>query len=47
MTFGQTLKQLLTLSGIKSAHLADALGYDTSYISPLGKRYQVAVAKEQ
>lgn len=33
MTFGQTLKQLLTLSGIKSAHLADALGYDTSYIS--------------
>lgn len=33
MTFGQTLKQLLTLSGMKSAHLADALGYDTSYIS--------------
>ena len=33
MTFGQTLKQLLTLSGIKSAHLAEALGYDTSYIS--------------
>lgn len=33
MTFGQTLKQLLTLSGIKSAHLAYELGYDTSYIS--------------
>ena len=33
MTFGQTLKQLLNISGIKSAHLAAALGYDTSYIS--------------
>lgn len=33
MTFRQTLKQLLTLSGIKSAHLAYELGYDTSYIS--------------
>lgn len=33
MTFGQTLKQLISISGVKSAHLADALGYDASYIS--------------
>lgn len=33
MTFGQTLKQLLTISGVKSAALAARLGYDTSYIS--------------
>lgn len=33
MTFGQTLRQLLTISGVKSAALASRLGYDTSYIS--------------
>lgn len=33
MTFGQTLKQLISISGQKSAQLADALGYDASYIS--------------
>ncbi|MDO5349697.1 MAG: helix-turn-helix transcriptional regulator [Lachnospiraceae bacterium] len=33
MTFGQTLKQLLSISGVKSAALAARLGYDTSYIS--------------
>lgn len=33
MTFGQTLKQMLSLSGVKMAHLAQALGYDTSYVS--------------
>lgn len=33
MTFGQTLKQLLNISGIKLAQLADGLGYDASYIS--------------
>lgn len=33
MTFGQTLKQLLNISGVKSTSLALKLGYDTSYIS--------------
>lgn len=33
MTFGQTLKQLLLVSGIKSTFLAESLGYDTSYVS--------------
>ena len=33
MTFGQSLKQLLTISNLKSSTLAYELGYDTSYIS--------------
>lgn len=33
MTFGMTLKQMLVISGVKSAGLAEALGYDSSYIS--------------
>lgn len=33
MTFGQTLKQLLDISGVKANYLADSLGYDASYIS--------------
>lgn len=33
MTFGQTIKQLLNISGIKLSQLADGLGYDASYIS--------------
>lgn len=33
MTFGQTLKQMLSVGGVKMARLADALGYDTSYVS--------------
>ncbi len=33
MTFGQTLKQILSVSGVRLAHLANGLGYDSSYIS--------------
>lgn len=33
MTFGQTLKQMLSISGVKLTHLANGLGYDSSYIS--------------
>lgn len=33
MTFGQALKQILNISGMKLAQLSDALGYDSSYIS--------------
>ena len=33
MTFGQTLKQILSVSGVRLAHLAGGLGYDSSYIS--------------
>lgn len=33
MTFGETLKQLLSISGVKIAQLARELGYDVSYIS--------------
>ena len=33
MTFGETLKRIITVSGIKGNQLASALGYDASYIS--------------
>lgn len=33
MTFGETIKTIMTFSGIKSNQLAAAIGYDTSYIS--------------
>lgn len=33
MTFGETLQALLSISGLKSRHLALTLGYDVSYIS--------------
>lgn len=33
MTFGQTLRQLLSVSGVKLTHLANGLGYDSSYVS--------------
>ena len=33
MTFGRTLQELTRLCGVKRCNLADALGYDPSYIS--------------
>lgn len=33
MTFGQTLKQVLAISGLRASYLANDLGYDDSYIS--------------
>ena len=33
MTFGENIKTIMTVSGIKGNQLANALGYDTSYIS--------------
>ena len=33
VTFGQTLKQMLTVGGIRISSLANELGYDVSYIS--------------
>lgn len=33
MTFGSTLRELTTICGIKRCNLADALGYDPSYVS--------------
>ena len=33
MTFGQTLKQILSVCGIRLTHFANALGYDSSYVS--------------
>lgn len=33
MTFGQTLRQLLSVGGVKLTHLANGLGYDSSYVS--------------
>lgn len=33
MTFGQMLKQILSVCGIRLTHFANALGYDSSYVS--------------
>lgn len=33
MTFGEVLRELLDVTGIKQAHLASRLGYDVSYIN--------------
>ena len=47
MTFGQTLKQLLTPERHKSAHRQTRSAMTTIYISRWVEGYQATIAKEQ